>query len=137
MNRSKLIFAALLAFAGTNASIASENGKELFEELCSSCHVATGEPTVAPPIFGVVNHVKGAHPAKEDFVNYIVEWVANPQAEKTLMPGAVTKFGLMPQQSFEPMKVRLVAEYLFDGKTELPEWYIKHYEEEHGHKPKH
>jgi hypothetical protein len=70
-----------------------------------------------------------------DFTQRIVNWVKEPNAEDVLMPGAIRRFGLMPKLGYSELDVRLIAEYLYDGKTDLPEWYIKHYEEEHGQKP--
>ena len=134
----KLLLSAvvLLAAAMSMTSYASEDAEQVFNQLCGSCHVTSGKPTIAPPVVGMVDHVRAAYPAKEDFVERIVAWVANPNADDALMPGAVRKFGVMPKLPYEPAKVRLVAEYLYDGNRELPEWYVEHYEEEHGKKPK-
>lgn len=135
MKNKKLLASALLMLITSNVALAERNGKELFEQLCSSCHVTSGKPTLAPPIFGVVNHVRNVYPQKNEFIEKIVEWVANPQKEKTVMPGAVNRFGLMPKLPYNTVEVRLIAEYLFDGKVELPTWYIEHYKAEHGHEP--
>ncbi len=127
----------LIMMISANVAFAGNDGKALFDKLCLSCHVISGKPMIAPPVFAVVNHVKSAHPARPDFVNYIVQWVANPQVENALMPGAVRKFGVMPKLPYDAAQVRLIAEYLYDGETARPAWYIEHYEAEHGHKPKH
>lgn len=120
----------------SSSAFALENGSELFDRLCGICHTKQGPPTIAPPVFGVVNHVRQAYPAKEEFVQRIVSWVKEPNAENALMRGAIRKFGLMPKLGYSDNEVKLIAEYLYDGQTDLPEWYIKHYEEEHGEKPK-
>lgn len=119
----------------SNPALAVQNGAELFETLCMTCHVTEGPPTIAPPVFGVINHVKSAYPSRDEFVQRIVRWVNKPNAQDALMPGAVRKFGLMPDLSYSEYDVRLIAEYLYDGKTELPEWYIEHYKQEHGEAP--
>ena len=123
----------LLAF---NTSLAQANGQDSFNKLCLSCHVTSGRPTIAPPIFGVINHVKSAYPTKTEFVDRIVNWVANPQKEKSLMPGAIRRFGVMPKLPYDPIEVRLIAEYLYDGKNDLPAWYKEHFKAEHGQEPK-
>jgi len=120
----------------SNSILASDEGSELFTKLCSSCHVSQGKPTSAPPIFAVVHHVKSAYPEKEAFVKRVVDWVASPDASKTLMAGAVRRFGLMPKLNYKQSEVRKVAEYLYDGQAELPAWYKKHYKEKHGVEPK-
>lgn len=119
----------------SNSAFAIENGSELFDKLCAICHVKEGKPVNAPPVFGMVNHVRRAYPNREEFVQRIVNWVNEPKEEDALMRGAIRKFGLMPKLGYSENDVRLIAEYLYDGKTEFPEWYIKHYEEEHGEKP--
>ena len=130
----KMVFISwTLLFSGS--VFALENGGELFDKLCLICHVKQGPPTNAPPIFGVINHVRQAYPNRADFIQRIVNWVKEPNAEDVLMPGAIRRFGHMPKLGYSEHDVRLIAEYLYDGKTDLPEWYIKHYEEEHGQKP--
>ncbi len=131
----KMILISWMLFFSSSA-FAIENGSELFDTLCAICHVKQGQPTIAPPVFGMVNHVRRAYPNREAFVQRIVSWVNEPNEEDALMRGAIRKFGLMPKLGYSETDVRLIAEYLYDGKTEFPEWYIKHYEEEHGEKPK-
>lgn len=120
----------------SNSVFADSDGKKLLTRLCTSCHVTEGKPTIAPPISGVINHVKSAYPARDEFIQRIVDWVGNPEKERALMPGAVKKFGLMPKLSYKPEEVKLIAEFLYDGKMYLPEWYRMHYKKEHGHEPR-
>lgn len=114
---------------------ASQDGKSLFESLCMSCHVVSGQPTVAPPVFGMKNHVVQAYPGREDFINYIVQWVQQPDASNSLMPGAVRRFGVMPALPYPEEQVREIAAFLFDTDFKMPGWYRKHYEAEHGKPP--
>jgi len=130
----KMILIAWMLFF-SNSVFATENGSELFDKLCAICHVKQGQPTIAPPVFGMVNHVRRAYPNREQFVERIINWVNEPKAEDALMRGAIRKFGLMPKLGYSENDVRLIAEYLYDGKTEFPEWYIEHYKEEHGEAP--
>jgi len=132
--KGKIILVSWTLFFSSSV-FAIENGRDLFDKLCGICHVKQGQPTIAPPVFGVVNHVKRAYPNREDFVQRIVHWVNEPKEQDALMRGAIRKFGLMPKLGYSENDVRLVAEYLYDGKTAFPEWYIKHYEEEHGQPP--
>ncbi|MDJ0833145.1 MAG: c-type cytochrome [Gammaproteobacteria bacterium] len=111
---------------------ASNEGKTMFETLCMSCHATSGPPTVAPPVFGIKNHVLRAYPKREDFINYIVQWVKQPDASRALMPGAVRRFGVMPALAYPEDQVRKVAEFLYDSNLRMPRWYQQHYEQEHG-----
>lgn len=115
----------------------SVDGKAVYEANCIACHVSEGMPTIAPPIFAVKNHVTAEYPEREDFVKRVAEWVKAPNADDVLMPGAVRKFGLMPAlPHLSDEDATAVAEFLFDSDMELPDWYAKHYEEEHGEAPK-
>lgn len=136
MQRFIFIVVFSLVSLGARAESAASDGAALYQKLCVSCHAMQGKPTVAPPVFAMKNHVTDAHPDREGFVNYIVEWVKAPNADTALMRGAVKKFGLMPVLGYDEAEVRTVAEWLYDTDTSLPDWYKKHYEEEHGQAPK-
>lgn len=129
-------FATLgLALLSATALADEEQGARLFDELCVACHIMEGEPQAAPPVFGVINHVRKAYPQKEAFVRHIVDWVASPDAESALMPGAVRRFGLMPKLGYADEDVAAIAEFWFEKKNDLPGWYREHYEQEHGTPP--
>ena len=128
--KTKILFAIIpILFS---PSVFSDTGEVLFNNLCSSCHKVQGESGIAPPVFGVINHVKRAYPNRDDFIQTVVDWVDNPSQDKALMPGAINKFGLMPKLGYPKEQVTEIAQYLFDAKFKPPGWYKKHYEEEHG-----
>ena len=112
--------------------VASDDPAELYGRLCGICHVAAGQPTVAPPAFGMKNHVIRQHPDKDSFVDYVVNWVAAPNPETALMPGAVRRFGVMPILPYPEKQVRAIAEFLYDADLNEPDWYNAHYQAEHG-----
>lgn len=132
----KEIFIALLVLTSTNSFSTEVNGKHLFTKMCLSCHVVQGKPTSAPPIFAVKNHVIQQFSSRDAFVKKVTDWVAHPKAENTVMPGAVNRFGLMPQLNYDAAKVKKIAEFLYDTDLKLPNWYKKHYQEQHGELPK-
>ena len=109
--------------------------EQLYTQLCGTCHVMQGPPTAAPPIFAVKAHVIEVYPGRDEFVNYVVQWVNTPDAGKTLMPGAVRRFGVMPKLGYEPAAVRQIAEYLYDTSLQEPPWFRSHFEVEHGRPP--
>ena len=131
----KTLFMTGLLFLLMPTVQASQDGKSLFESLCMSCHVVSGQPTIAPPVFGMKNHVMQAYPGREDFINYIVLQVKQPDASRSLMPGAVRRFGVMPPLSYPEEQVREIAAFLFDTDFKMPGWYRKHYQAEHGKLP--
>ena len=65
-------------------------GAAVFQAACASCHALGDKSTgIAPPAFGMKNHVMKAYPEREAFIAHIVQWTQAPNAAKTLMPGAV------------------------------------------------
>ena len=128
MKTTTLFAATAILFS---SSIFASSGETAFNNLCSSCHSTQGQSGIAPPIFGVIDHVKKAHPERDDFVQTVVDWVNNPTKEKALMPGAVDKFGVMPKLGYPEEQVREIAEYLFDGDLSQPAWYQEHRRKAH------
>jgi mono/diheme cytochrome c family protein len=122
-------------FALTALSAGAEDGAALFDKYCIACHKIQGPPQIAPPIFGVINHVKGAYPQRDAFIQRVVDWVANPDANDTLMPGAVRRFGVMPKLGYPTEDVRKIAAFLYDHRMDLPQWYVEHYRQQHGKDP--
>lgn len=117
------------------AHVVDADEADLYAKLCADCHVTQGPPTVAPPIFAVKAHVLQTHPEREAFVDYLVQWVEAPDANRTLMPGAVRRFGVMPRLGYDPADVRMIAEFLFDTPLHEPAWFRSHYQAEHGRPP--
>ena len=121
-----------------NSNQAQPAGAKVYESACMRCHVAQAneEGLVAPPIFAVKDHVLKTYPERTAFVNYIMQWVKAPDAAKTLMPGAVSKFGVMPAQlELSDADLQAVAEFIYDADLSKPDWYASHYQAEHGKQP--
>jgi len=114
-----------------------EEGEKLFKATCNACHgVAVGgmdmDKRIAPPIAGVRKHYIDAHPDKESFVKAITSWLEKQSPEKSLMPGAIQKFKLMPPLSVPKEDAEKIAAYLYAGNIEVPEGFKKHEQEMHG-----
>ena len=120
-----LVTAAIVSGCSTQntqkpALLKSDNakGKELFERHCAMCHV-TSKPKdrsklIAPPIMGVMWHVKERYPNKADAVRFIVDYVRNPSHSKALCP-SVKRFGLMPPLHLPEKDLEMIASYLYDN----------------------
>jgi len=114
-----------------------EEGEKLFKATCNACHgIAVGgmdmNKRIAPPIVGVRKHYLDAHPDKESFVKAITSWLEKQSPEKSLMPGAIQKFKLMPPLSVPKEDAEKIAAYLYSGNIEVPEGFEKHEKEMHG-----
>lgn len=131
-----LLLAALLWTTGASADEPTESAEGLFRNICMSCHKLDREPgMIAPPLFAIKNHYLRVFPGKADFVKAVSEWLARPSADRTLMPGAVRRFNLMPLQPLSDQQRAGLAAYLFDTDFYEPGWYQQHYQQQHGDKP--
>ena len=99
---------------------ASGNAEKLFTKKCMVCHVKIRpddtSKLMAPPISGVLNHVKQNFASEDKAVKFIVDYVLNPTREKAVcMPENIKKFGLMPSQNGAVSKDELeeIAEWLY------------------------
>ncbi len=89
---------------------------------------------IAPPIAGVRMHYLSVHQDKDSFVNAVTSWLEKPDANKSLMPGAIRHFNLMPPVSAPKEDAKIIAEYIFNGEIDMPAGYKEHYQQMHGNK---
>ena len=116
-----IAFISILIF--TIPLFATEDGEKIFDAKCAICHAKNGPMyrranMLAPPIIGVMRHIKMAYPKKEEAVNFIIDYVMNPTYQKALCP-SIRRFGLMPSQKgkITPEELKKVANWLFDNFT--------------------
>lgn len=134
-----LTLATFLISPITMASDATiEQGKQLYKTHCSACHGATGgmdmNKRLAPPIAGVKLHYIASHADKQPFVQAITEWLDKPDAGKSLMPGAIRKFKLMPPITVAKEDAIKIATYIYQGELDKPAGFDAHVEKMHGKK---
>jgi len=109
-----LIFLSLSLYAESSA-------EGLFDQKCASCHIKTKPINKAaltsPPIMGVMYHVKKRYKTKEKAVNFITDYVMNPQKQKAVCKdNKIERFGLMPSQkgNLTETELRIIAEWIYD-----------------------
>lgn len=135
-------FLTIVVLFSSQAIMASETnleqGKQLYKTYCSACHGATGgmdmSKRLAPPIAGVRYHYIGVHPEKAPFVTAITDWLTNQDASRSLMPGAIRKFKLMPPVSVSKEDAEKIALYIYEGKLAKLPGFDAHVEKMHGKK---
>ena len=133
------IFTALIFILTSQTAQANndvEQGAQLYKTYCSACHGATGgmdmNKRVAPPIIAVRMHYMGPYPDKAAFVTAVTNWVEKQDASKTLMPGAIRKFKIMPPVPVAREDAQKIAAYIYEGDVDKPAGFDKHFEEMHG-----
>lgn len=92
-----------------------KQAQALIMQNCYSCHTPemNSQPRIAPPIQMVRSHYIRDYTKEEDFVAAISDWVKAPDSQKSIMPGALNRFGLMPQMRISDEIVREIAAYLY------------------------
>ncbi len=118
----KLKTTILLTIALVSVVNAAPTDEALVKSKCSACHVMTRpqdmSKIVAPPMMGVMRHVKMTYPNKAQAVAFIKDYVLNPSREKAIcMPQKIERFGLMPSQkgSVTPKELEDIASWLYDN----------------------
>jgi cytochrome c len=104
------------------STLYAQDGASLFSAKCAACH-QTSRPNdmstlVAPPVMGVMRHVKMRYTTKEEAVKFISEYALNPQVAKSVcMPQKIKRFGLMPSQKGNVSKEELqtIAAWMYDN----------------------
>ena len=109
-------------------------GEKMLSTYCYQCHdpKAEEENILAPPMIAVKNHYITENTTREAFVADLVLWMGKPKVEKSKMPDAIEKWGLMNHQIYPDSVIIGIAQYMYDNEIEQPEWYQKHHEEMHG-----
>ena len=98
--------------------VSNSRGYELMQQKCYICHIERPNPSmsgqmIAPPMSQVQEHYKPSYLNKDEFVKAMVSFIQNPSEEKTLMPGAVKKFNLMPKLIYDEPELQLIAETIY------------------------
>lgn len=129
MKKISVILALLFA-----SGLYANNGEEIFKARCASCHfinppAAMSKPGTpefekainalkAPPMSKVASMVKMHHEGKEAFVNFISDFITDPDESKTVcMKRAIKGFGLMPpiDKSMSEEDKKAVSAWIYDN----------------------
>lgn len=121
-----------LSETALNASLS--RGLSIMEKQCFSCHSpdAGQEQRVAPPMIAVKRHYVDENTAVAELTTAIHDYINEPTEEKSKMPGARERFGMMPKLALSEVEVEDIARYLIHTEIEAPGWFEEHYQKEHG-----
>ncbi len=111
----------ILSLLTLSATLFAQTPEQIFDAKCTMCHIKTrpqdSSTLIAPPIMGVMRHMKMELGSKQKVVAFISDYVLNPSKEKALCrPQKVEHFGVMPSQKGNITKEELqqVASWLYD-----------------------
>jgi mono/diheme cytochrome c family protein len=116
----------------SNSLAQNTEGLELMKTSCFSCHSPKEdfENRLAPPMIAIKRHYITEGVSKKEFVKAVTAFVQKPTVEKSKMPNAVKRFGVMPAMAFSEEQLRKIAEYIYDADIEKPDWFEQHHKEE-------
>lgn len=134
------VITAMLYSGTALGDVDGRKGGDLFMQYCNSCHGGEAGPDerLAPPVIAVRKHYMDVYKTEFEFIDAIVRWVGAPNQDYSLMPGAISRFKVMPPVDFgddAPKSeeiVREIAAFIYSGGFNVPGWYAEHYREEHG-----
>ncbi len=108
----------------TTSLIFASSAQQLVKDNCIACHLTT-KPTQAqkgsmkaPPMMGVMFHLKEVIKDEQKAKDFIVDYVQNPSKEKAIcMPRKIKRFGLMPSMKgvLTEAELKEVANYLYEN----------------------
>ena len=118
---------------GTGDKATTHPGKKKIERECYLCHSPTASEAsmLAPPMVAVKKHYLYATTTKKQFIEAMVDWINDPKIEKSKMPGALKRFGIMPYQPYPEETIVQIAEYMYENEIPKPEWFDDHFQKEH------
>ena len=114
--------------------IEDNKGLLLLQQKCYACHSITSkshDEIIAPPMVAVKRRYKMSYTNEDEFVEALTAWVINPDEDNALMRGAISNFNVMPKQPFNTDEINLIAAYMYNNTLEVPDWFDKHFTEEH------
>ena len=109
-------------------------GKRLMETYCYACHTPETqmENRLALPMIAVKRHYISENTTKEEFQKEMLYWINNPTEANSKMPGAIRRFGVMPNQKFSEDIINSISEYIFENEIEEPIWFEDHFQKRKG-----
>jgi len=108
---------------------------EIIKINCYACHNPQAEShdaIIAPPLAAVKFRYTMVHQDRESFIKAVSAYLLNPQEKESIMPGAVTKFGVMPPTPLKEEQIKEIAAYLYDNDLAQPVWFDEHFKSMHG-----
>lgn len=119
MKKTTPLLAIIIAMLTSNLS-ASSTAEELFVSKCVICHTMNRpddrSTMVAPPIRGVMFHLRDEIGSDEKILAHIKSFTMHPTEEKAICK-SVRRFGVMPSQKDNITKTELdkVAKWLINN----------------------
>ncbi|MBK3331620.1 hypothetical protein GWK41_00905 [Persephonella atlantica] len=96
-----------------------DSGYQIYKNSCAQCHIEKTTEFVdnlslkAPPIDAITRQIKYHYRKKEEFIQYLVDFLSQPDAEKSVCKPCIKRWGLMPQIDIPDEEKQSVALWMF------------------------
>lgn len=115
----KKLLVSVILLSITSLSLAEdklfEQGKAVYDKVCSACHNYGPPPKKAPPMIGISGHYHDAFTDQDKAIAHIVDYIKKPAPEKSmLMPMAIQTWGLMAPLTLPEEDLRAVAYWVWE-----------------------
>ncbi len=94
-------------------------GYQIYKNSCAQCHIEkTTELTdnlslKAPPMDAITRQIKYNYRKKEEFIQFVAEFLSQPDAEKSVCKPCIKRWGLMPRIEISDEEKQSVALWMF------------------------
>ena len=109
----KVIINIVLLTSTFSALYADSYGKLLLYGNCITCHHET-KSISAPSLQIIKQRYKDAFPQKQKFVDYMSQWVLNPNSQTSIMNDMIDKYDLMPQLGYDKDTLEKISNYIYE-----------------------
>lgn len=120
--KTQILYLLVVALFFAPVTHAQTSAETLFDAKCASCHTKMIPDDIstltAPPVMGMMRHVKMMYDSKEEAVKFIAEYALDPQESKAVcMAEKIKRFGLMPSQkgNVSREELTLIAGWMYDN----------------------
>ena len=113
----KFMMRVVLFIVVSSSLYADSYGRLLLYGNCITCHHET-KSISAPSLQIIVKRYKEAFPEKEQFVEYMSNWVLNPDKNTSLMEDMINKYELMPHLGYDKDTLEKIAIYIYHYKIQ-------------------
>ena len=111
---NRVLLGALTTLGLTSSSLEADSlGSLFFHGNCITCHKEL-KAVSAPSVMDFRENYLRAFPKKEDFVEYMSQWVEHPNEESSIMQDAIKKYELMPELGFEKSTLKIISAYIYE-----------------------
>ena len=92
-----------------------EQGRAVYDKVCSTCHSYGPPPQKAPPMIGISGHYHDAFTQRDQAIAHMMDYIKKPAPEKSmLMPMAIQTWGLMAPLTLPEKELQAVTYWVWE-----------------------